>query len=123
METKYYRMTFDSHHAGQDLDLDQLSNDIQEAVSYASRNLISRFGVLLELIAVNGPYDIIVSVNDCPHLEHLEKGDWNNPGKRLKGIPSYLLKTYPERYKKLRVGNRLLNYYPATFVKSWKEDF
>lgn len=123
METKYYRMTFDSHRAGQDLDIDQLSNDIQEAVGYASKNLISRFGVLLELIAVNGPYDIIVSVSDCPHLEHLEKGDWNNPGKRLKGIPSYLLKTYPERYKKLRVGNRLLNYYPATFVKSWKEDF
>lgn len=116
METKYYRMTFDSHRASQDLDLDQLQNDIQEAVSYARKNLISRFGVLLELIAVNGPYDIIVSVSEHPLLEHLEKGDWNNPGKRLKGISSYLLKTYPERYKKLRVGDRLLNYYPATYI-------
>lgn len=78
-------------------------DDICEAIEWAKCNLYLRHRIKL-----SGPFtkDNIVYVelnSDCSN-------DIKNYGHHLKGISGYLLKQYPEKYKKMKIGNRLLLY-------------
>lgn len=82
--------------------------DITNAIEHAKCNLLSRFGVKLE-----GPY-----VNDAPYCfiyVYIPEGMEFSFGNRLRGISYYLLKQWPEKYKEMLIGKRLLYYTEVTF--------
>ena len=81
-------------------------HDIEEAVRYARRNLDLRHNITLYDPLVTDDHRIYLKI-DIPY-------SFNFSVRNLRGIAAYLLKRYPERYKKYLYGTRLLVYYDFT---------
>lgn len=78
--------------------------DFCQAVKFASHNLYLRYKI--DILQVNKTYtgDALIKMSIPDNIETF------NAGRQLKGISQYLLKHYPEKYKKLTQGTRLLQY-------------
>lgn len=79
-----------------------------EAVKYASCNLYSRYRVKIDSpIMVKGYFNsYCVSELEIPNYLYSNF----NIGNHLRGVSAYLLKNYPNHFKPLLVGKRLLFY-------------
>lgn len=76
---------------------------IREAVEFAKCNLLSRHGILLEPPIITEFNRVVIEVK-VPE----DKNENFSTGKRLRGIPAYLLRTYPEKFHKQ--NNRIFFY-------------
>ena len=86
-------------------------NHFKKAIDNASINLKSRYHTDIKIVNYEDySLDIVI----------YSSNDITNIGKRLKGISSFLLKTYPE-YKDFRVGTRLLIFCDVTSIYETKE--
>lgn len=81
-------------------------NHFQKAIANASINLKARYHIDIKIVNYED-YSLDVVL--------ISPNDITNTGKRLKGISSFLLETYPE-YKDFKVGSRLLNFCDVTNI-------
>lgn len=79
--------------------------DIRKAAEYAGLNLYGRYDVQLQYPMPTDDNSVVVDIKIPDAM-----AESFSVGKRLRGISTYLLKHYPERYEPYLVGNRLLNY-------------
>lgn len=80
--------------------------DLERAVRYCRGNLLSRYGVDIDLESRTdslGHYFVKLSIPD-------EVASNFNAGRHLRGISVYLLKHHKDRYEPFKVCTRLLNY-------------
>ena len=86
--------------------IDHIS-DIRKAAEYAGVNLYSRYGVQLQYPMPTKDNKVVVEIKIPEEIVGTFK-----IGKHLRGISKYLCdeKRYGDDYKKVLVGNRLLNY-------------
>ena len=80
--------------------------DIKEAIRYTRTNLKLRHNITL--------YDPLVTDDHRVYLKIDIPYSFNFSVRNLRGIAAYLLKRYPERYKKYVYGNRLFAFYDFT---------
>lgn len=88
---------------------DDILKDLQKAVKYASYNLYGRHKVyvVFDTLEQNDMHTVTLKLLDIEEI--LTK---KNIPIHLKGIASYLLREYPDKYKPLKKwDNRLLHYY------------
>ncbi len=79
--------------------------DIRKAAEYAGLNLYGRYDVQLQYPMPTDDNNVIVEIKIPDKMANSF-----SVGNRLRGISTYLLKHYRERYEPYLVGNRLLNY-------------
>lgn len=86
---------------------DDMVKDLEEAVEHASYNLFTRHKIKVWLLSFkrHDEYTACFQIDDTKGIL-TEK----NIGIHLRGISKYLLTKYPEKYKPLREGTRLLYY-------------
>lgn len=79
-------------------------NEIQEAIRFASHNLELRHRICIEWANALPSGDILLCL-DVPdkQVENFQ------PGPRLKGVGTYLLRHYPDMFKSKRMGTRLFS--------------
>ncbi len=87
---------------------------IREAVEFAKCNLLSRHGILLEPPIITEFNRVVIEVK-VPE----DKIENFSIGKRLKGIPGYLLRTYPEKFHKQ--NNRVFFYREFDTIRKDKD--
>ena len=83
---------------------------IREAVEFAKCNLLSRHGILLEPPIITEFNRVVIEVK-VPE----DKNENFSIGKRLRGIPAYLLRTYPEKFHKQ--NNRVFFYRESDTIR------
>lgn len=79
--------------------------DIRKAAEYAGLNLYGRYDVQLQYPMPTDDDKVMVEIKIPDKM-----AESFSVGNRLRGISTYLLKHYRERYEPYLVGNRLLNY-------------
>ncbi len=79
--------------------------DIRRAAEYAGLNLFGRYDVQLQYPMPTDDNNVVVEIKIPDTM-----AESFSVGNRLRGISTYLLKHYRERYEPYLVGNRLLNY-------------
>lgn len=79
--------------------------DIRRAAEYAGLNLFGRYDVQLQYPMPTDYNNVVVEIKIPDTM-----AESFSVGNRLRGISTYLLKHYRERYEPYLVGNRLLNY-------------
>ena len=79
--------------------------DIRKAAEYAGLNLFGRYDVQLQYPMPTDDNNVVVEIKIPDTM-----AESFSVGNRLRGISTYLLKHYRERYEPYLVGNRLLNY-------------
>lgn len=84
---------------------DDMLKDLKEAVEYASHNLYARHRIKIPVGAPERQDEYTAYLELIDTKEVLTE---KNVGIHLRGIAKYLLKTYPEKYEKLKDGNRLI---------------
>lgn len=86
---------------------DDILNDLQKAIKHASYNLYGRHKVyvVFDTLEQKGTHTVTLKLLDIEEILTKE-----NIPIHLKGIASYLLREYPDKYKPLKYGNRLLHY-------------
>ena len=79
--------------------------DIRRAAEYAGLNLFGRYDVQLQYPMPTDDNNVVVEIKIPDTM-----AESFSVGNRLRGISTYLLKHYRERYEPYLVGNRLLKY-------------
>lgn len=86
---------------------DDMVKDLEEAIEHAHYNLYTRYKIKVSLSSFkrHDEYTACFQIEDTKEIL-TEK----NVGTHLKGISKYLLMKYPEKYRPLQEGTRLLYY-------------
>lgn len=92
-------------------------HDIRRAAEKAGLNLFSRYGVQLQYPSATQDEKVVVEIKIPNELA-------NNfaVGNHLRGISDYLLRYHGDRYRKMLVGKRLLNYIEVSGINHSSSD-
>lgn len=84
---------------------DDMLKDLKEAVEHAQHNLYARHRIKIPVGSPERQDEYTAYLELIDTKEVLTE---KNIGVHLRGIATYLLKTYPEKYEPLKDGNRLI---------------